>query len=110
MRKVNLSRREWPIVCYWYTKYKGMTIEEIIDKDVDYFRWLVSTFQNVTPRQAQYYTQKTGRVLNPIVIQDVEPYEWQEGDPEEMLYMEICQTQDLHGTLRKYRGEQLNLF
>ena len=109
-RSINTERREWPIVRYWYTKYKGKTIEEIIDKDVEYFRWLVATFQNVTPQQAEYYHKKTGRSLNPLVIQDVEPYEWQEGDPELSLYEEICKTQDLHGTLRKYRGEQLNLF
>lgn len=106
----NNRRSEWPIVRYWYTRYKGLTIEQIIDKNVDYFRWLVATFQNVTPKQAEYYFQKTGRRLNPKVIQDVEPYEWQPGDPEETLYAEICETQDLQGTLRKYRGEQLNLF
>lgn len=109
-RTINLNNREYPIVRYWYTKYKGMTIEEIIDKDIDYFRWLVSTFQNITPKQAEYYYLKTGKTLNPVVIQDVEPYEWQEGDPEESLYMEICKTQDLQGTLNKYRGKQLDLF
>ena len=25
--------REYPIVRFWYTKYSGMTIEEIIDND-----------------------------------------------------------------------------
>lgn len=101
---------EYPIVRYWYTKYKGLTIEQIIDRDVDYFRWLVANFQNVTPKQANYYFQKTGNRLNPKVIQDVEPYEWLPGDPEETLYMEICTTQDLQGCLRKYRGEQLEMF
>ena len=101
---------EWPIVRFWYTRYKGLTIEELIDKHLDFFLWAVATFQNVTPKQAEYYFQKTGKRLNPIVIQDVEPYEWQKGDPEEALYMELCETQDLRGTLRKYRGEQLNLF
>ncbi len=101
---------EWPIVKFWYTKYKGKTIEELIDKDLEYFQWAVSTFQNVTPEQAEYYFQKTGKRLNPKVIQDVEPYEWQDGDPILDLYMELCETQDLKGTLRKYRGEQLNLF
>jgi len=101
---------EWPIVRFWYTRYKGCTIEELIDKHLDFFLWAVSTFQNVTPSQAEYYYKKTGQRLNPAVIQDVEPYEWQKGDPEEDLYMEICRTQDLHGTLHKYRGEQLSLF
>ena len=65
--------------------------------------------QNVTPKQAEYFYQKTGKKLNPKLIQDVEPYEWVRGDTEEM-YMEICNTQDLHGTIRKWRGEQGSLF
>ena len=96
-------RSEWPIVRWWYTTKKGQTMEEVIDKDIDFFLWAVTTFQNVTPAQAEYFTQKTGKVLNKILIQDVEPYEWQKGDPEE-LYMELCDTQDLKGTLEKYRG------
>ena len=86
-----------------------MTIEESIDADVEWVCWAIKNFQNVTPVQARYLEQKTGRKLNPIYIQDVEPYEWKPGDSEE-LYMEICRTQDLVGTLRKYRGEQLSLF
>ena len=101
---------EYPIVYFWYTKHKGKTIEELIDKDVHFFEWAVSTFQNVTPKQAEYYFKKTGRKLPTEVIQDVEPYEWKEGDSEESLYMEICRSQDLKGTLRKYRGEQLSMF
>ena len=101
---------EWPIVRFWYTKHKGWTIEQVIDRDIEFFQWAVANFQNVTPKQAEYYFQKTGKRLNPKVIQDVEPYEWQPGDPELDLYMELCETQDLKGTLRKYRGEQLNLF
>ena len=100
---------EWPIVKFWYTRHKGLTIEELIDKHPDFFLWAVATFQNVTPAQAEYYHKKTGRRLNQMVIQDVEPYEWQPGDPEG-LYMDLCKTQDLRGTLRKYRGEQLELF
>ena len=101
---------EWPIVFFWYTKHKGKTIEELIDKDVHFFEWAVSQFQNVTPSQASYYHKVTGRKVPKEAIQDVEPYEWKEGDPEESLYMKICKTQDLHGTLRKYRGEQLSMF
>ena len=101
--------REWPIKFWWYTRKKGMTIEESIDADVEWVCWAIKNFQNVTPAQARYLEQKTGRKLNPIYIQDVEPYEWKPGDSEE-LYMDICRSQDLVGTLRKYRGEQLKLF
>lgn len=101
--------REWPIVRWWYTKKKGLTIEETIDKDLDWFCWAVKTFQNVTPTQAEYFYKKTGKKINAKFIQDVEPYEYKPGDPEQ-LYMELCDTQDLTGTLRKYRGEQLTIF
>lgn len=101
--------REWPIVRWWYTKKKGLTIEETIDKDLDWFCWAVKTFQNVTLSQAKHFEKKTGKKLNPKYIQDVEPYEYKIGDPES-LYMELCETQDLAGTLRKYRGEQLSMF
>lgn len=110
MYKIDKNRKgEWPIVRWWYTKKKGLTIEEVIDKDLDWFIWAVVTFQNVTPKQANYFFQKTGKKLNQKLIQDVEPYEWQIGDTEE-LYMELCDCQDLTKTLRKYRGEQLELF
>ena len=100
---------EYPIVFFWYTKHKGKTIEELIDKDVSFFEWTVSVFQNVTPSQAEYYFRKTGKELPAEVIQDVTPYEYLPGDPESM-YMELCETGDLERTIRKYRGEQLNLF
>ena len=103
MHKIPKDRfGEWPIKFWWYTKKKGMTME-------DWFLWAVCTFQNVTPEQAEYFKKRTGKTLNSRLIQDVEPYEYKTGDTEEM-YMEICRTQDLHGTLRKWRGEQLNLF
>lgn len=101
--------REWPIKFWWYTRKKGLTIEETIDKDLDWFCWAVKEFQNVTPKQAEYFKQKTGKCINPKYIQDVEPYEYKPGDPEQ-LYMELCETQDLTCTLRKYRGEQLSMF
>ena len=100
--------REWPIVKWWYTRKKGLTIEETIDKDLRWFCWAVKEFQNVTPSQAKYCEKKTGKKLPARYIQDVEPYEWQPGDPEQ-LYMELCETQDLDGTLLKYRGKQLSL-
>ena len=100
---------EWPIKFWWYTKKAGQTMEEVIDTDLDWFLWAVCTFQNVTPTQAEYFKKKTGKTLNKRLIQDVEPYEYVKGDTEEM-YMEICRTQDLHGTIRKWRGEQLLLF
>ena len=106
MNKINNRKGEWPIVRFWYTKKKGQTIEEIIDKDLSWFLWAVTTFQNVTPKQAEYFFKKTGKKLNSILIQDVEPYEWKLGDSEN-LYMELCENQDLTKTLRKYRGEQL---
>ena len=94
--------REYPIKKLWYTRYSGHTIEQLIDKNPGYFVWMVTSFQNVTPAQAKYFTRKTGKVLNKMFIQDVEPYEWQKGDPDG-LYMELCDTQDLKGTLEKYR-------
>lgn len=96
--------REYPIKKLWYTRYSGLTIEQLIDKNPGYFVWMVTAFQNVTPAQAKHFTRKTGKVLNKMYIQDVEPYEWQKGDPDE-LYMELCDTQDLKGVLKKYRKE-----
>lgn len=101
--------REWPIVRFWYTKKKGKTIEEIIDTDVDWLNWAIKEFQNLTPQQAKYYELRTKRKINPKYIQDVEPYEWKNGDPDN-LYMDLCNNQDLRYTLRKWRGEQLNIF
>lgn len=102
-------RNEWPIVMIWYTKHAGQSIEWIIDTDVDFFEWMVRTFQLVTPAQAEYYRQRTKRSIPPEYIRDVTPYQWQKGDPDK-LYMELCNTQDLTGTIRKYRGEQLSIF
>ena len=102
-------RHEWPVAMMWYTKHAGKTIERIIDTDIDYFEWMVRTFQLVTPMQAAYYKLRTGRIIPPEYIQDVVPYQWRKGDPDG-LYMEICDTQDLTGTIRKYRGEQLSMF
>ena len=101
--------REWPIVKFWYTRKKGKTIEEIIDTDPDWLIWAIKEFQNLTPKQAKYYELKTKKKLNPKYIQDVEPYEWKSGDSDE-LYMDLCENQNLEYTLRKWRGEQLNLF
>lgn len=102
-------RNEWPITHFWYSQKVGKTIEEIIDTDPSFMVWALENFQNVTPKQAEYYKKKTGKTLPARVIQDVEPYDHQKGDPEK-LYTELCQTQDLEGTLKKYRFEQLNLF
>ena len=103
--------REYPIKKLWYTRYSGHTIEQLIDKNPGYFVWMVTSFQNVTPAQAKYFTRKTGKVLNKMFIQDVEPYEWQKGDPDN-LYMELCENQDLEGTLKKYREkpQEITLF
>lgn len=100
---------EWPIISFWYTKKKGQTIEHIIDTDLSFFHWAVRTFQNVTPKQAQYYKRKTGKDLPKQFVQDVTPYEWKKGDPES-LYMALCESQDLDGTLLRYRGVQMELF
>ena len=71
--------------------------------------WSIGAFQNVTPAQAQYFKKITGKDIPEEAIQDVTPYEYQEGDPEQ-LYIDLCTTQDLDKTLQKYRGVQLNLF
>ena len=98
--------REWPVKSMWYTKHKGKTIEWIIDHDVTYFVWMVKTFQNVTPGQAQHYKEKYKKNIPAQYVQDVEPYEWKKGDPEEM-YMELCDCQDLQYVYDKYRGRSL---
>ena len=49
---------EWPITMIWYTKHAGQSIERIIDTDVDYFEWMVRTFQLVTPAQAEYRSEE----------------------------------------------------
>lgn len=103
--------REYPITTFWYTRHKGKTIEWIIDHDIDYMIWLIKTFQDLTPSQAEYLKKKTGKTLLPEYIQDVEPYTWQKGDPDS-LYMELCETRDLEGTLKKYREKpkEITLF
>lgn len=111
MIKLKSNRKgEWPIVRFWYTRKEGQTIESIIDTDITFFEWAVSNFQNVTPSQARYYTNRTCRVVPNEAIQDVEPYEWLKGD-DERLYISICDTQDIQGSIYKFRGaEQLSLF
>lgn len=110
MRTIKKDRQgEYPITYWWYTKKKGLTIEETIDKDLDWFIWAVCEFQNVTPKQAEYFYNKTGKHLNPKLIQDVIPYTYEKGDPEE-LYSELCKSNNLQLTLNKYRGNQLGLF
>lgn len=101
--------REYPIVRFWYTKQAGRTIEEIIDREPSFMEWAISTFQNVTPAQADYFEKKTQKSIPPEYIQDVQPYEWREGDPEQ-LYATLCETKNLDKTLQDYRGVQLNLF
>ena len=101
--------REWPIVKFWYTKKNGKTIEEIIDTDPQWLCWAIKEFQNLTPKQAEYFFKRTGKRLKQTYIQNVEPYLYQKGDPEG-LYMDLCENQNLEYTLRKWRGEQLNIF
>lgn len=108
-RVLNNRRNEWPVTMMWYTKKKGQDIENIIDSDPDFFMWMVETFQNVTPQQANYFKRKYAVVVPEKFIQDVEPYTWEEEDPDR-IYMEICDTQDLHSVLKKYRSAQLSLF
>lgn len=100
---------EWPVTMLWYTKQAGHTIEEIIDRDVTFFEWIVKTFQLVTPKQAEYYKLRTHREIPKEYIQDVTPYEWQKGDPDQ-LYMELCKSQNLESTLLRFRGHQFELF
>lgn len=100
---------EYPIVRWWYTQHSGKTIEEVIDICPSFMQWSIGAFQNVTPSQAQYFKKITGKDIPEEAIQDVTPYEYQEGDPEQ-LYIDLCKTQDLDKTLQKYRGVQLNLF
>lgn len=101
---------EYPIVKFWYTKHAGWTIEELIDKDVTFFEWVVKTFQDVTPKQAEYYYKKTGKKVPEECIRDVEPYLWEKPDGELEPYMTICKTNDLQGALLRFRGHQYNLF
>lgn len=102
---------EYPIVRLWYTKHEGRTIEELIEKDVTFFEWIVSNFQDVTPAQAQFYKRLTKKELPSEVIKDVTPYEWKNGDPE-CLYSEICRSGDLDSSILKLRpgSSQLSIF
>lgn len=84
-------------------------MEEIITEDPDFFIWMVETFQNITPKQAECFYIKTGVRVPPECIQDVTPYDHHRDDPDRM-YMELCDTQDYQGVMKKYRVEQLNLF
>mgnify|MGYP003302887496 CR=1 FL=1 len=103
-------RNEWPISKWWYTQYAGKTFEQAVLMDYTFIKWAIETFQNVTPKQAEFYEKITGDVVPEQAIQNVEPYEWQKGDPEE-LYMELCENQNLELTLNKYRKKsQLTLF
>ena len=106
-----MSRHEYPIVFFWYTKYKGKAIEWIIDHDPEYICWCIKTFQDITPAQAQYFKNRWHKEIRSEFIQDVKPYEWQKGDPDN-LYMELCETRDLEGTLKKYREnpQEITLF
>lgn len=101
---------EYPIVRFWYTKHKGWTIEKLIDFDVSFFEWVVRTFQDVTPAQADYYEKRTGHKIPQVCIRNVKPYEWAPPDGEMEPYMTICKTNDLEGTLLHYRGHQYSLF
>lgn len=103
------SRHEYPVTHMWYTKHKGRTIEWIIDHDPDYLVWMVKTFQDLTPSQAQYFFDRHGKRFRDEFVQDVTPYTYEKGDPEEM-YAELCETKDLKRTLLKWRPSQLSLF
>lgn len=103
-------KHEYPIERFWYTKHSGLTIEELIDKDLPFFEWAVGAFQEITPAQAAHYIKKTGHRVPPQVISDVVPYSHQEGDPDQM-YMDLCETRDLDAMIFKWRKRnQLELF
>jgi len=103
-------RHEYPIIKFWYTKHAGKTIEQLIDLDLPFFEWVVSTFQDVTPDQASYYFRRTGRGIPAECIQRKPPYDPLPEDPEG-LYEELCEVRDLDAILFKYRqNSQLNLF
>lgn len=103
------EHREYPIVRLWYTKCKGKTIEEIIDHNLSFFEWMLNTFQDITPSQANYYERATGKKVKKEYIRDVIPYNYEKGDSDK-LYMELCKTYNLEDTLKRYRSNQLNLF
>lgn len=78
-----MKNREYPVVKMWYGKGAGRTIEEIIDWKPDYFIWLVESFLDVTPSQAEYFKNKFGMELPLEVIRDVVPYEHRKNSPED---------------------------
>lgn len=94
------SRHEYPISFIWYTKHAGKTIEWIMDHDPSYFVWMLKTFQDVTPPQADHFYSRYKKRIPKQYIQDVEPYTYQKGDPEEM-YMELCTNRDLKPLMEK---------
>ena len=108
--EIKYPDREYPIARWWYTSQRGKTIEETIDTNVNFFLWAVRTFQDVTPAQAEYFHRRYPKMEIPRRwIRNVTPYEHSPGDPD-ILYHDLCWSNDLDREIRKYRGISGTLF
>lgn len=102
MRRYDKTGGEYPIQRFWYSKAaRFSSIEELIDKDPEYFIWAVETFQDVTPAQAEHFKEVYGMELPKWVISPEEcvPYIHPKEAP--LLdpgYEELCKEYD-----KKYR-------
>lgn len=101
--------REYPIKKLWYTRHKGKTIEEVADCDLSYLCWMIKTFQDITPAQAQYIKDKYNLKVKDEYVKDVRPYEYVKGDTLKM-YEDLCLMYDIDKWEHKWRVVQGELF
>ena len=91
--------REFPIQKFWYGKGAACKdMEELIEKNVNWFIWAVENFQDVTPKQAQHFKEVWKMDLPRQVITSQKlldeinnglPYEHKKKDTED-VYKELC--------------------
>lgn len=84
---------EYPITRFWYGKGAQYdSIEELIEKDKDYFLWCVKAFQDVTMEQAEHYFKWWGEYLPDEVIapEGTVPYSHTKQD-QGVFYGKLCE-------------------
>lgn len=98
MRRTDYTGGEYPIERFWYSKAaRFSSIEELIDKDPQYFIWAVETFQDVTPKQAEHFKEVYGMELPKwcIAPADCPPYTHPRGAPlDDPEYEKLCEEYD----------------
>lgn len=55
-----MADRKGPWKTFPFGKYKGRSVLDIIDEDLQYVMFTVKQFLNLSPRQAEYFYNKTG--------------------------------------------------